>query len=782
LIAWLIAPARPSWWAGALFVLGGVIGMLGGLALRARAIMRKHAHRTAPMRARAQAQALPAAASPPEQPASRSAGPRAYLVPIEIPPPQRHFVGREAESALIIDHLRRLESSGPRCVVISGQAGIGKSALAVHVAHLVANDYPDGILFARLGESAQPGGADDDRAAQALHAVAGSFIDALQGPGEDIPAELAQRLALFRELTSERRVLVVLDDVTRLEVACQLLPASARGAALLTSRESFDVVGPGQLDVRLDQLPEEAGLHLLEAIVGPERIAQGQKAAREIVQTLSCHPLALTLAGKALAARPHWDLRIAVQRMRDSRATVPGATPLIAGSLDMSYALLTADEQRAVRLLPLLPARTFAPWMLAALLDVPESAAWRIAGRLVVADLVERSRDDATGVPEFRVLDHVWDYATARAAAGPEEQAARARRADEAEHRRHLSPQQLLRRDAFVLHESGCLHKSLNTARNALALARENDDRRSAGLALAALAEFTAELGNLDDAEDLAQQAIDTGDTASRVRGLRCLGETRRRLRDLETAHGHVRAGLDLLDLVDSADTGERIRLLRELAVIHAFRGEHGAGLEAANAAADLCRQRDDRGRRHVPGVLWARGLVHLQARDFPAARADLKNAHAKAVEVGFWLWAAWIDYASGLVDLATDEHAAAADVASRALRCFNDMRHRYGNARCRVLLARVDLATDATEAAADSLAEALETFRNCGDRWIEADTSLTLATVEGALGRPEQARRRAQIAARLFTALGDDDKLRRAGALLVQLDTDASAPARAGQ
>jgi hypothetical protein len=127
------------------------------------------------------------------------------------------------------------------------------------------------------------------------------------------------------------------------------------------------------------------------------------------------------------------------------------------------------------------------------------------------------------------------------------------------------------------------------------------------------------------------------------------------------------------------------------------------------------------------------------------------------------------------LVDVETDEYADAADSTSRALRSFSDMRHRYGNARCRVLLARADLATGAKEAAADSLAEALETFRNCGDRWTEGDMSLTLATVEGALGRPKQARCRAQVAARLFAAVGDEDTLRRAVALLGQPGADVA-------
>jgi tetratricopeptide (TPR) repeat protein len=755
--AWLLVRRSVPAWGLVFFAAGAMTGVLVGL------LSRRHRQGATVSAPAVSATSLMSGAVTRQSPELQSEEGRGFLTPLELPPPPRQFVGREAEIAQIVGYLRESALPGPRTVVIFGPPGIGKSALAVRVAHQLIDDYVDGVLYAEfhgdLGDLAN---------------VAGDTVSALLGQGDPRPDTVPAQLELFRELTRDRRVLVVLDGVEELAEVRQLLPSGPRCAVVVTARDPLPDLQPGQLDVLLDQLPEADAVSLLGAIVGQDRVNRQETVAREIVRTLGRHPLAVQLAGTSLAGRPFWDLRLAVKRAR--AGFPPTLPPAFTGSLDIIYVLLTAEEQRAVRLLPLLRAQTFAPWMLAALLGMPHSTAWRIADRLVAAGLVERTRDDASGVPEFRVLDHVWEYAQALADAGPDTAAALRLRM-EMERRAKLSPEQLLRSEAFVLAEHGTLSAALNKARDALTLAREHDPD-SAGLALAALAELTAELGSLDEAEDLAWEASKSGDVASQVRALRCMGGVERRRRQLRAAAGHVDDGLES---VPERDSGERIRLLCELAVIHALDRKYDEGRSAVAEAVRICQDRGDGGQRQMAGVLCARGIVEYHRRELTAARAHLEEAAELARQLGLQLSEGWIEHALGLVAVADGRSDEAVDITSRALDRFSGMRHRYGAAHCRVVLARAELARFMPESAVALLEDGLETFRNCGDRWIEADTSLLLAHVRHDLGHLDRATSAAEVSARLFEGLGDADRTADVVSLLDTLAADRSAAAPTG-
>jgi tetratricopeptide (TPR) repeat protein len=753
----LVRGSLPEWGIlvyVAIYVAGALSGVLVVLLLRR--LQRRRARPGV-----STAGALSSAVAQPEEH-------RAFLTPLELPPPPRHFVGRTAEIAQIVDYLRSPAADGPRTVVIPGPPGIGKSALAVRVAHQVVDDYADGVLYAAFH------GAPGD-----LENVSGDLVSALLGQGDRVPDAVPARLELFRELTRHRRVLVVLDGVDESAYVGQLLPAGPGCAALVTSRVPQLQLQPGQLRLPPPRpLPETDAVSLLGAIVGQDRVSQQETAARQIVRALGGHPLAVQLAGALLAGRPFLDLRIPVKRIRLGAGSVLARGRPFTGSLDMIYVLLTAEEQRAVRLMPLLAAQTFAPWMLAALLDVPQGTAWRIADRLVAAGLVERSRDDTSGVPEFRVLDHVWAYVRARPDAGDDDADAPLRLRRVLERRSELRPEHLLRSEAYVLAGRGALSPALNRARDALALAREHDPD-SAGLALAALAELTLELGGLDEAEELAGEAGKSRDVDGRVRALRCLGGVERRRRQLPAAAGHIQEGLEL---VPARDSGERTRLLCELAVIHALDRRYEDGRSAAEAAALVCRGRRDGGRRHLAGVLYARGTVEYHSGELAAARTYLGEAAELARQQDLPLSEGWIDHALGLVAVAGGDPDEAVQATSRALDKFSGLLHRYGTAHCRVLLARAELERHLPEAAVALLEDGLDAFHKCGDRWVEADTSLLLAEVQHSLCRDDQARAAARVAVRLFDGLGDHDRAAEARALLARTDVaDESAATPAG-
>jgi Bacterial transcriptional activator domain len=172
----------------------------------------------------------PQAPAPAADPASSPAG-----VPRELPGTAAHFTGREGELAVLAGLLDRGGEQTPGTVVISaigGTAGVGKTALAVHWAHQVADRFPDGQLYVNLR------GYDPGQLVPAADALAG-FLRALGVPGPDIPPEPDERAARYRSLLAGRRMLVVLDNAGSVEQVRLLLPGTPACVTVVTSRDSL---------------------------------------------------------------------------------------------------------------------------------------------------------------------------------------------------------------------------------------------------------------------------------------------------------------------------------------------------------------------------------------------------------------------------------------------------------------------------------------------------------------------------------------------------------------
>ena len=163
------------------------------------------------------------------------------------------FTGRAAELAALTRILDDAGAETPGTVVISaigGTAGVGKTALAMHWAHQVADRFPDGQLYVNLR------GYDPDRPMPSADALAG-FLRALGVGGQDIPAEEDERAAKYRSLLAGRRTLVVLDNAGSVEQVRPLLPGSPSCAVVVTSRDSLAglVARHGAVRLELDLLP-----------------------------------------------------------------------------------------------------------------------------------------------------------------------------------------------------------------------------------------------------------------------------------------------------------------------------------------------------------------------------------------------------------------------------------------------------------------------------------------------------------------------------------------------
>jgi tetratricopeptide (TPR) repeat protein len=701
-----------------------------------------------------------------------------YVVPRQLPPAVQPFVGRRQELGLIVAHLRQARPGEPCLVLIRGGNGVGKTALAVRVAHLVADQFPAGQMFVRVG---MPGSGGTAPIAQhVLTEVLGQLVGYLQRTREPVPDGYDQRLAKYRQLSrSSERFLVVFDDVADFPTLNTLLPDGGNWTVIATSGSQITGLTPVPLDIELSPLVEAEALELLRHIVGGTRIEREPDQAGKIAASTGGNPLSVHLTGTLLAARPASSLAAALEEVHEDPAVGDTLT-----SLDMSYALLTGEERTAFRLLGLLDSPSFPVWKLASLMDTDEPAATRIADRLVYAGLVERTSDDPAGVAVFTVPEMVQAYARARLGEelDPDEQRRLLDRLTlYGRHRRELRPTAQLKESVYLPFVRGELSAALTAARRAVALARDNSDPTTEGLALAAFAEVRAELGNLRAAEDLANAARAIDEPLGNARAMRCLGVVNRRLRQFAVAE-EILAGALLV--AGDNDRSERIRILRELAVTCSTNQTPNAkgARDAIDAAMRLCGERADTGLPHLPGLLWASSFVHAAAGQYDAALSALEHGQQNAVELGQHLWLAWLVHRRAEVTLADGRHHRARVSAFEALELFAGMSHRYGKAHCRLLIGQVDLARDQPQAALRVLEEAAEDFLNCGDRWAQAEATRMLAVTQRALGRREEAINLLGSCMRVFWDLRDDEGRDRVIRELSELAAEAGRVQRTGE
>jgi DNA-binding SARP family transcriptional activator/predicted negative regulator of RcsB-dependent stress response len=331
--------------------------------------------------------------------------------PAQLPADIPDFTGRAKQVSQICDLLGD-ENRNRSAVVISavaGKPGVGKTTLAVHSAHLLADDFPDGQLYVNLrGAQAQP--------LEPLE-VLERFLRALGVDGAAIPDGLDQRSELYRSTLAGRQVLVVLDNAVTEGQVRPLLPGSAGCAVLVTSRSRLaGLDGARQLD--LDILEPDQSVELLGRLLGRDRVEQDPGAAEKLAQLCGHLPLALRVAGARLTARPHWSLARLVDRLADERYRLDelaAADIEVRASLALSYAGLPGDQQRTLRLLGRIEAPDFACWVPAALLDVTVEAAEDLVESLVDAQLLDVVGEDATGTLRYRLHDLIKVYARERA-------------------------------------------------------------------------------------------------------------------------------------------------------------------------------------------------------------------------------------------------------------------------------------------------------------------------------------------------------------------------------
>jgi transcriptional regulator with XRE-family HTH domain/tetratricopeptide (TPR) repeat protein len=334
--------------------------------------------------------------------------------PCQLPPDVADFTGRSDQVALVRELLCGTAAVRPATVVVlamAGKAGVGKTALAVHVAHQLRDAFPDGQLYVNL-RGAEPHPLE-------AAAVLARFLRSLGLDGAMIPVDQDEREALYRACLADRRVLVVLDNAAGEAQVRPLLPGTPGCAVLVTSRARLVGLEAARL-LDLEVLQTGQAVELLARIVGAGRVAAEAAAAAAIADYCGRLPLAVRIAGARLAARPHWSLGQLASLLADERGRLDelAAGDLeVRASLALSYEALSGEQQRAFRLLGLLDVGDFPAWVAGPLLGIGHQQAEGLVEQLADAQLLDLAAVDPTGAARYRFHDLVRIYAKERATA-----------------------------------------------------------------------------------------------------------------------------------------------------------------------------------------------------------------------------------------------------------------------------------------------------------------------------------------------------------------------------
>jgi DNA-binding SARP family transcriptional activator len=618
---------------------------------------------------------------------------RARVVPAQLPADVADFTGRAEEAArlaaLLAPPASATRPGALRVATVIGMPGVGKTALAVHVAHALRETYPDGQLFASLGGATRPPDPG--------HVLA-RFLRDLGADEVAVPVDELERVTLYRSMVAGKRVLVVLDDARDSAQVRPLLPGTAGSAVIVTSRRELHDL-EGACRTRLSPLPDADARAMLAALTGPACLDGDPAAASAIVRACGGLPLAIRIAGARCARYPAWGLRNFADRLageRDRLDHLEAGDLAVRACFAASYAALRAGDgefglARSLRLLGLPAGPDIAVPAAAALFGVPGCQAERLLEHLVDASILEGY---APG--RYRMHDLVKSFAAERAVA------------DEPGPRRREALSRYL---TWYVHASRNADRATDPAsqRVDLDLTDPPADLPTFGAPPEATAWFQVEHPNLVAA---ARQAIglDMHDIAERL-PLTIGGFLRR--------HGHWADYADLLrgGLASARAHGDRrseARFLTNLGLIAKVTGDLGRAGEYLTESLAIRRQLGEAGA--VAAALGNLGSLHSAMGDPQGAAPLHEEALTVARAAGIPYYEAGELCALGILRAETGQVSEAADLVSRSAEIAREL----GDARRLALalswLGTVHLRSGRYHAAAACVREANDALRVRGE------------------------------------------------------------------
>lgn len=328
--------------------------------------------------------------------------------PDQVPPAPTAFVNRTTairRLSALRDDARDVFGS-TRVTTVTGSPGVGKTALAVHWCHKVKDDFPDGNLYIDLKGY---GSVATVSAGQALDAA----LRAMDVPPDRIPEDLDERASLFRSLTGNRRMLLLLDNASSSEQVRRLIPSSSRSFVVVTSRSRLRGLSSREGAVRLDVdvLTPVDAMELLARLIGSSRLSEDPAAAEQIAELCGFLPLALRVVAERISSRPEDPLASVVdelvgeQSRLDAVASSEDELSDTRAVFSWSYRKLSAEQAAAFRFLGLHPTKDLSLEAAAALIGMPVTTARRTLRELADVHLVVEQQG------RFSMHDLLFSYA-----------------------------------------------------------------------------------------------------------------------------------------------------------------------------------------------------------------------------------------------------------------------------------------------------------------------------------------------------------------------------------
>ncbi|WP_332888567.1 AfsR/SARP family transcriptional regulator [Actinophytocola xanthii] len=314
-----------------------------------------------------------------------------YQLPADI----ADFSGRDRE----LDELVDLLTTGCSPVVLSGQPGVGKSTLAVRLAHRLRGEFPDGQLYVHLAGASNP---------RAVDAALADLLRTLGVTGPAVPDDLEAKAAVLRDRLADRRVLLVLDDAADPAQVRPLLPGTPSSAVIVTSRQRLSgLAGAHRVDVE-PFTDAEAG-RLLARIAG-ERVTGGPADAARIAAACGNLPLALRIAGTRLALRPQLGIGTLADRLEDEVRRFDELTVSdlqVRSSLALSCRALSPAARETFWQIGMVDLYSLPAWAIEMLRPGADAA----VEELVESSLLRPAGVDGMGQARYQIHDLVRAYA-----------------------------------------------------------------------------------------------------------------------------------------------------------------------------------------------------------------------------------------------------------------------------------------------------------------------------------------------------------------------------------
>ncbi|AXE85982.1 tetratricopeptide repeat protein [Streptomyces sp. Go-475] len=646
--------------------------------------------------------------------------------PWQLPPAVR-VIDRLSELEALEQHrTRAMREERPALAAVSGLGGIGKTTLALRWLHALRPQFPDGQLYADLGAQDPAGGVLPDE-------VLGRFLRALGVSAQDVPVTLAERTALYRSLTAERRLVVLLDDAATAAQVRPLLPAG-RSVTAVTSRGRMPgLTVDGCYPVHLEPLGPDAAMELLADTLPDDRVAAQPDAARLLVELCAGLPLAVRVAGARLAARPERRITTMVRALTEERdrlevLAIDGDHDVRA-TLDLSYRTLPPRAARLYRLLGLHPGPEFGSAVAAAVL--PGGGAAALLEKLHDASLLL-----GRGEERHRFHDLVRLHAAGKAVEdeSPQERERAVRRI--ADH--YLAS--ATRAEEIIDPQHRTMARDYGAG--PVVVADVGDD------AEAALDWLERELRNL---MAVIRQARPAGFPTVGWQLADALWPLFLRRKFYDDWHAAHEEGLAAA--VELGDAAAECRMLTSGGVGRLGSGDHDRALAMFERAARLFLERDDR-LGHARTFNY-RGLA-LQRLGRPDEAADLfRRAAAELPSRGDRRAGALARLNLADVALTTGHAEEAVRHARAAHASLRDAGDLYNAARATRVLGRAHLAVDRLDQAEEHLSSALSTLRGMAAHYEMAHAVGGLAEVSERRGHTDTAQQRYREALELYASAG---------------------------